>query len=293
MHLYTHTHTHTHIYIYIYIMQNCRINLVSFASDSFLHNMQFMQMKRKLSIHGALCSSLGGMWKGLHDNVLNRAKSSCSIVPVGGIVGNVGLNKVALSPCHLAVPSLRSSAQWGWLSGRERGCNVVASGLCTCVKVLESMWKCVWEDTSEKTQCHSACVNVCAVILQCARGKVLLELGRLKAASWISSRCTSLGSQVCSPCPTHHWAFPVHPEGPACWTLTQSLVHVSGRANQRCTAVGICVCYSSILPEKAKGVCGYTSACAHLSLTETYACAMAWVCCVYVWNSTFSELFLL
>lgn len=40
------------------------------------------------------------------------------------------------------------------------------------------------------------CVNVCAVILQCARGKVLLELGRLKAASWISTRRNSQGSQM-------------------------------------------------------------------------------------------------
>uniref|UniRef100_A0A9J8ADC9 PATJ crumbs cell polarity complex component n=1 Tax=Cyprinus carpio carpio TaxID=630221 RepID=A0A9J8ADC9_CYPCA len=51
-----------------------------------------------------------------------------------------------------------------------------------------------------------------AAILKCARGKVLLELGRLKAASWISSRRTSQGSQVCSPCPTPHWAFPAFPE---------------------------------------------------------------------------------
>uniref|UniRef100_A0A4W5QZM6 PATJ crumbs cell polarity complex component n=1 Tax=Hucho hucho TaxID=62062 RepID=A0A4W5QZM6_9TELE len=36
-----------------------------------------------------------------------------------------------------------------------------------------------------------------AAILKCARGMVLLELGRLKAASWISSRHTSQGSQVC------------------------------------------------------------------------------------------------
>uniref|UniRef100_A0A9J8CKW8 PATJ crumbs cell polarity complex component n=1 Tax=Cyprinus carpio carpio TaxID=630221 RepID=A0A9J8CKW8_CYPCA len=79
-----------------------------------------------------------------------------------------------------------------------------------------------------------------AAILKCARGKVLLELGRLKAASWISSRRTSQGSQVCSPCPTPHWAFPAFPEGQACRTLTQSLVHVSRRANQWCTAVGIC-----------------------------------------------------
>lgn len=35
-----------------------------------------------------------------------------------------------------------------------------------------------------------------AAILKCARGKVLLELGRLKAASWISSRRTSMGSQM-------------------------------------------------------------------------------------------------
>uniref|UniRef100_A0A8C1M5G1 PATJ crumbs cell polarity complex component n=1 Tax=Cyprinus carpio TaxID=7962 RepID=A0A8C1M5G1_CYPCA len=45
-----------------------------------------------------------------------------------------------------------------------------------------------------------------AAILKCARGKVLLELGRLKAASWISSRRTSQGSQVCSLYPTPHWA---------------------------------------------------------------------------------------
>uniref|UniRef100_A0A8C1VLV7 PATJ crumbs cell polarity complex component n=1 Tax=Cyprinus carpio TaxID=7962 RepID=A0A8C1VLV7_CYPCA len=44
-----------------------------------------------------------------------------------------------------------------------------------------------------------------AAILKCARGKVLLELGRLKAASWISSRRTSQGSQVCSLYPTPHW----------------------------------------------------------------------------------------
>ncbi|XP_045061262.1 inaD-like protein isoform X3 [Coregonus clupeaformis] len=35
-----------------------------------------------------------------------------------------------------------------------------------------------------------------AAILKCARGMVLLELGRLKAASWISSRHTSQGSQM-------------------------------------------------------------------------------------------------
>uniref|UniRef100_A0AAQ4P009 PATJ crumbs cell polarity complex component n=1 Tax=Gasterosteus aculeatus aculeatus TaxID=481459 RepID=A0AAQ4P009_GASAC len=35
-----------------------------------------------------------------------------------------------------------------------------------------------------------------AAILKCARGPVLLELGRLKAASWISSRRNSQGSQV-------------------------------------------------------------------------------------------------
>ncbi|CAG5860802.1 unnamed protein product [Menidia menidia] len=35
-----------------------------------------------------------------------------------------------------------------------------------------------------------------AAILKCARGPVLLELGRLKAASWISSRHSSQGSQV-------------------------------------------------------------------------------------------------
>uniref|UniRef100_A0A673L0V1 InaD-like protein n=1 Tax=Sinocyclocheilus rhinocerous TaxID=307959 RepID=A0A673L0V1_9TELE len=59
-----------------------------------------------------------------------------------------------------------------------------------------------------------------AAILKCARGKVLLELGRLKAASWISSRRTSQGSQVCSPCPTPHWAFPPRLKSPACRTLT-------------------------------------------------------------------------
>ncbi|KAL1023163.1 hypothetical protein UPYG_G00037170 [Umbra pygmaea] len=35
-----------------------------------------------------------------------------------------------------------------------------------------------------------------AALLKCARGLVLLELGRLKAASWISSRRTSQGSQM-------------------------------------------------------------------------------------------------
>ncbi|XP_028855679.1 inaD-like protein isoform X3 [Denticeps clupeoides] len=35
-----------------------------------------------------------------------------------------------------------------------------------------------------------------AAILKCARGKVQLEVGRLKAASWISSRRTSQGSQM-------------------------------------------------------------------------------------------------
>ncbi|XP_036378484.1 multiple PDZ domain protein-like [Megalops cyprinoides] len=35
-----------------------------------------------------------------------------------------------------------------------------------------------------------------AAILKCAKGMVLLELGRLKAASWISSRRTSQGSQM-------------------------------------------------------------------------------------------------
>ncbi|XP_027146407.1 multiple PDZ domain protein-like [Larimichthys crocea] len=35
-----------------------------------------------------------------------------------------------------------------------------------------------------------------AAILKCARGPVLLELGRLKAASWISSRHSSQGSQM-------------------------------------------------------------------------------------------------
>ncbi|KAI5101075.1 inaD-like protein isoform X1 [Silurus meridionalis] len=38
-----------------------------------------------------------------------------------------------------------------------------------------------------------------AAVLKCARGMVQLELGRLKAASWITSRRTSQGSQVCKP----------------------------------------------------------------------------------------------
>ncbi|XP_046906294.1 multiple PDZ domain protein-like [Hypomesus transpacificus] len=46
-----------------------------------------------------------------------------------------------------------------------------------------------------------------AAILKCARGTVGLELGRLKAASWISSRRTSQGSQMshisCSSLPPH------------------------------------------------------------------------------------------
>lgn len=42
---------------------------------------------------------------------------------------------------------------------------------------------------------HSPIIH-CA-LMQCARGMVQLELGRLKAASWISSRRTSQGSQVC------------------------------------------------------------------------------------------------
>lgn len=36
-----------------------------------------------------------------------------------------------------------------------------------------------------------------SALMQCARGMVQLEVGRLKAASWISSRRTSQGSQVC------------------------------------------------------------------------------------------------
>ncbi|KAJ8395504.1 hypothetical protein AAFF_G00032380 [Aldrovandia affinis] len=46
------------------------------------------------------------------------------------------------------------------------------------------------EDMREASQ------ETVAAILKCARGMVLLELGRLKAASWISSRRTSQGSQM-------------------------------------------------------------------------------------------------
>uniref|UniRef100_A0A7N8WRI7 PATJ crumbs cell polarity complex component n=1 Tax=Mastacembelus armatus TaxID=205130 RepID=A0A7N8WRI7_9TELE len=45
------------------------------------------------------------------------------------------------------------------------------------------------EDTRHASQ------EAVAAILKCVRGPVLLELGRLKAASWISSRRNSLGSQ--------------------------------------------------------------------------------------------------
>ncbi|XP_076582918.1 inaD-like protein isoform X2 [Chaetodon auriga] len=46
------------------------------------------------------------------------------------------------------------------------------------------------EDTRHASQ------EAVAAILKCARGPVLLELGRLKAASWISSRHNSQGSQM-------------------------------------------------------------------------------------------------
>ncbi|RVE74143.1 hypothetical protein OJAV_G00038390 [Oryzias javanicus] len=46
------------------------------------------------------------------------------------------------------------------------------------------------EDTRHASQ------EAAAAILKCARGPILLELGRLKAASWISSRSSSQGSQV-------------------------------------------------------------------------------------------------
>ncbi|KAK1165444.1 inaD-like protein [Acipenser oxyrinchus oxyrinchus] len=43
---------------------------------------------------------------------------------------------------------------------------------------------------------RTALQETVAAILKCAKGLVLLELGRLKAASWISSRRTSQGSQL-------------------------------------------------------------------------------------------------
>ncbi|MEQ2219011.1 hypothetical protein XENOCAPTIV_011292 [Xenoophorus captivus] len=46
------------------------------------------------------------------------------------------------------------------------------------------------EDTRHASQ------EAVAAMLKCARKPVLLELGRLKAASWISSRLTSKASQV-------------------------------------------------------------------------------------------------
>ncbi|KAJ8374834.1 hypothetical protein SKAU_G00054140 [Synaphobranchus kaupii] len=46
------------------------------------------------------------------------------------------------------------------------------------------------EDMREASQ------ETVAAVLKCAKGTVLLELGRLKAASWISSRRTSQGSQM-------------------------------------------------------------------------------------------------
>uniref|UniRef100_A0A3Q2R1V1 PDZ domain-containing protein n=1 Tax=Fundulus heteroclitus TaxID=8078 RepID=A0A3Q2R1V1_FUNHE len=46
------------------------------------------------------------------------------------------------------------------------------------------------EDTRHASQ------EAVAAMLKCARKPVLLELGRLKAASWISSRLTCMGSQV-------------------------------------------------------------------------------------------------
>uniref|UniRef100_A0A674D8F9 PATJ crumbs cell polarity complex component n=1 Tax=Salmo trutta TaxID=8032 RepID=A0A674D8F9_SALTR len=55
---------------------------------------------------------------------------------------------------------------------------------------------------------RSASQETVAAILKCARGVVLLELGRLKAASWISSRRTSQESQ----CQQHYRHAP--PPGP-------------------------------------------------------------------------------
>ncbi|KAM4628768.1 inaD-like protein isoform 2-T2 [Polymixia lowei] len=52
-----------------------------------------------------------------------------------------------------------------------------------------------------------------AAILKCARGPVLLELGRLKAASWISCRRTSHGSQMS------------HVSGSSSSTMVQPLPH--------------------------------------------------------------------
>lgn len=149
-----------------------------------------------------------GVWKGLNNNVvLNRTKILSIIVGVGGIVGNIGVNEVALSPCYLPVPSLWSSAWWGWLESSSLDkmlcCGIrslhVYEGSRKYVKVCLRGY-----EQEDRPQCQTCvCVNMCAaVILQCARGKVLLELGRLKAASWISSRRTSQGSQVCSPRPT-------------------------------------------------------------------------------------------
>ncbi|XP_066547759.1 inaD-like protein isoform X3 [Amia ocellicauda] len=43
---------------------------------------------------------------------------------------------------------------------------------------------------------RNAAQETVAAILKCAKGTVLLELGRLKAASWLSSRRTSEGSQM-------------------------------------------------------------------------------------------------
>lgn len=128
----------------------------------------------------------------------------------GVIVGNIGLNEDALSPCCLVVPFLWISARLGWLESSsldEMSCCGIRS-LHVCEGSRKYVKVCLrGYEQEDGPQCQTCvCVNVCAVILQCARGKVLLELGRLKAASWISSRRTSQGSQVCSPHPTPCWA---------------------------------------------------------------------------------------
>lgn len=125
------------------------------------------------------------------------------------------------------------------------------------------------------THMHQSHLVHCA-LLQCARGVVQLELGRLKAASWISSRRTSQGSQVCKPGPgPPHWAFP---ELPLPFALelcmpqlqTQTLTHYTSQASALTTPgqTRKTLHDPPVLCEKVWGICVCPSAFQNVSFTS-------------------------
>ncbi|XP_060797317.1 inaD-like protein isoform X2 [Neoarius graeffei] len=78
-----------------------------------------------------------------------------------------------------------------------------------------------------------------AAVLKCARGMVQLELGRMKAASWISSRRTSQGSQshVCNMINSNPVSPMAPPTAPQPSQLPSSMKRIGNEANTKSSVV--------------------------------------------------------